>query len=420
MNQVTYYISQLLKLSAAFVAFTLSASVMLAVDQRLVVPFAGVAAAYFVFATLRPEAIKYSFLTGRIVTVPMAVVSGLFAVAFLFVPSDAEALATLRKSNPTAYLEKIQKSDPELWMKELAVFDPPRLALENESLARANAEDEKASEAARLAAVDATKADALAKLQLRDAEFATLKIQVFELVQQSSWAEAGELVHSAQSIFTDQYPAIVADLEIAALAVIEPLPASDLEANQAGYKFLALLRPDTATYSDKASGYTAKIEDLRQASVKKLRQTVDKVEGITWLKHPNQPTYTNSRSTVFLYIGQKAGQRPFLRMVVQYAASDWLFVDKVYAWYDVAGTANGLKEPLISGSFNRDHNTTIWEWVDIVPDAYQLSVLRSLAEAPEAILRFEGQQYRKDATLSQGDKKAILEMLAAYSVLSAG
>ncbi len=43
--------------------------------------------------------------------------------------------------------------------------------------------------------------------------------------------------------------------------------------------------------------------------------------------------------------------------------------------------------------------------------------LEDLANAKDAVLRFHGQQYTKDHTLSAGDKKALREMLEAYQAL---
>jgi hypothetical protein len=99
---------------------------------------------------------------------------------------------------------------------------------------------------------------------------------------------------------------------------------------------------------------------------------------------------------------------------VQYAASDWLFVNTVYAWHD------GVKELLVAGQFERDNNSTIWEWQDVAPSDLQVTILESLANAKEAVLRFEGQQYRKDVTLSSADKKAIREVLTAYRAMREG
>lgn len=241
-----------------------------------------------------------------------------------------------------------------------------------------------------------------------------LEDNVREFVETLLWSKARNRYRtlSASNLATDVFKD---EIEARMLELVRPLPASERDANLKGYQFLAAVRPDKTQYSTKIQSYEEAINTARQRAVAILRQDEDRVEGITWYKHPNQPRYVNSRSTAYLYIGRKgAAGRPWLRMKVQYTSSDWLFVKRVIAWHD------GIKEPLISGYFERDNNSNIWEWMDVSPNDSQIEMLRSLGNANEAILRFEGDQYRKDVKLSAGDKRAIREVLEAYKVMRSG
>jgi len=40
-----------------------------------------------------------------------------------------------------------------------------------------------------------------------------------------------------------------------------------------------------------------------------------------------------------------------------------------------------------------------------------------MAKGKDVVLRFNGQQYRKDKTVSNGDKQAIARILAAHAAL---
>ncbi|MCC6007947.1 MAG: hypothetical protein JJU40_09730 [Rhodobacteraceae bacterium] len=214
-------------------------------------------------------------------------------------------------------------------------------------------------------------------------------------------------------------------IEAAALSHVRPLPASELDANRAGYAFLAALLPEEPLHAAARDRYAALIEEAearalaeaeasRAALLQRLRHRHDRVGGVTWISHPDAPRYTNSRSTVHLYMGQRdGGTRPWLRMKVQYTADRWLFVQRVEAWHD------GVREPLVTGRFERDHDHRIWEWSDVTPDARQIEVLRSLAGAREAVLRFHGRQYVRDVTLSADDRRALREMLEAHEALTA-
>ncbi|MEP1330587.1 hypothetical protein [Pseudophaeobacter sp.] len=241
-----------------------------------------------------------------------------------------------------------------------------------------------------------------------------LEEKIRESVESLQWSKARNRFRTLiiSDLATDEFKD---EIEARMLELVKPLPASKRESNLKGYQFLAAIRPKNAQYGAKIKSYEAAITTARQRAVTLLRQDEDRVEGITWYKHPNQPRYLNSRSTAYLYIGRKgAVGRPWLRMKVQYTSSSWLFVKRVIAWHD------GIKEPLISGSFERDNNSKIWEWMDVSPSDNQIEVLRSLGNAKEAILRFEGDQYRKDVKLSAGDKRAIREVLAAYEVMRSG
>lgn len=243
---------------------------------------------------------------------------------------------------------------------------------------------------------------------------AKLEEDVRKSVDSLRWSDARNRFRTltVSGLVTDEFKD---EIEARMLELVRPLPVTEREANLEGYQFLAAVRPDDSQYNSKIQSYEEAIAAARQRAVNTLRKDEDRVEGVTWYKHPNQPKFINSRSTVYLYIGKRGeAGRPWLRMQVQYTSSDWLFVDKVIAWHD------GIKETLISGYFERDNNSKIWEWMDVTPSDLQIEVLKSLANANEAILRFEGDQYYKDVKLSAGDKKAIREVLQAYEILRGG
>lgn len=341
--------------------------------------------------------------------------------AFIHSERDRE-LATLKKTDPAAYMVKLEQTDKERWLKELATFDPKRFALEQvaSTVKKAKAEEEARiateREAANAAAMQAQKelAHEAAATEKVVADLASYKEGILSNIATGDWGHAEFFIPYLAARGGELEP-FIAEVEAQAVAKVKALPASDLAANRDGYKFLTSLRPAKSEYATKAQDYRAKIDNERKAVVARLIPEEDKVEGITFYHHPNEPKFLNSRSTAFLYIGNKGvGGQPWLRMKVQYTSSEWLFVEGVYAWFD------GIKEPLILGPFDRDNNSTIWEWRDVSPDGRQLLTLESLANAKEAILRFEGQQYRRDVTLSEKDKKALRDVLAAYQVMNGG
>ncbi|MFN3722858.1 MAG: hypothetical protein ACK4VZ_07440 [Paracoccaceae bacterium] len=319
---------------------------------------------------------------------------------------DPVRMAELKVSNPSLYLSHLRDTDKEAWLVELETMAPDQFIAEQARAEAEAAEAQRRAAATALAEQEKAKADAAAKMD-KELSFIRAKVDAFELhIARTNLASLNEN--------GDVPEAFRAEMEAKAKVYADSLAQDGPKVALAIYGLLAVIRPENAAYQKKADDHTQQIQKQAKAAIGRMKPKLDKVEGITWLRHPNQPKYTNSRSTAFLYIGTKDGTRPWLRMQVQYAASDWLFVENVVAWVD------GAKFPLISGPFERDHHSSIWEWRDVSPDAYHLTVLRSLAEGKEAILRFEGMQYKKDATLSSADKRAILETLAAYEALLAG
>ncbi len=390
----------------------------------------------------------------------VAVIVGVLGMVLpiLLFTSDEQNLAELRAKDPDAYLAELRDQDKTKWLSQLEILRPAQYeevkakeearkaeakaqaaaaraeaeAARAEAKAQAEAAREEAKAKAESARQDAVmqKAQRLAasvETRLKDqerkvederkAKLERLKIDETNLRKQVTmlyWRDAKDTLAEMKQRDEDAQ-AIGDEIENTALDIVKALPVStpaDIKANQEGYEFLSALRPQNETYRSKASHYAAKLGHTQQAAVTKLRRTEDKIGGDTFFEHPNQPKYLNSRSTVYLYIGRHGEEgRPWLRMKVQYTASKWLFVNDVYAWHD------GVKEKLVSGGFKRDNNSTIWEWVDVNPTRLQVDILKSLAYAKEAVLRFDGRQYHKDVTLSSGDKRALREVLLAYNVM---
>lgn len=224
---------------------------------------------------------------------------------------------------------------------------------------------------------------------------------------------AGEIVRAREQ-GTELSPDGLQELEDLVVAMVTPVPASDPRRNLAGYRLLAALRPESEPYTAKVAQYEGAAEEHKRSLLTNLRVEEDQVEGVTWFHHPNEPRYMDSDTQVYLYIGRRGDGRPWLRMRTNYTASDWLFVHTVKVHHD------GYTEVLTEGAFERDNDTEIWEWRDETPTDYQLLVLRDVSRATEAILRFEGDQYRRDVTVTSAEKRAIADMLEVYAILREG
>ncbi len=191
----------------------------------------------------------------------------------------------------------------------------------------------------------------------------------------------------------------------------KPIPASSIEKNIAGYTALSKIRPGSETYSAKRDKYKAIQDEKRKSVLQRFKTQLDEFNGITFYTHKNMPRYTDIRSYVELYIGKKEGQPPFLRLKINYTSKRWLFIDSAVANIDGQFTTIPVSD------WQRDNDSEIWEWIDVVASGQYLEITKRISESNKTVIRFNGQQYFDDYTVRIEDKEAIRDALLAYEVL---
>lgn len=202
------------------------------------------------------------------------------------------------------------------------------------------------------------------------------------------------------------------ELVVAVEDQVKPLPASNAELNLAGYRVLAYLKPQSDTFAAKAKRYETAVLNSRTKYFRKLIPETDEFKGVTWYSHPDKPWSKRSRSTIYAYIGKRSFGGPFLRMVTNYTADDWLFVKKVQV--NVDGEILNLTVA-DRYRFEGDNSSgDIWEWKDEAPSKTQLNILKKIGEAKKVVIRFTGSQYYDDKNMSSKDITAIKEVLLAF------
>lgn len=148
---------------------------------------------------------------------------------------------------------------------------------------------------------------------------------------------------------------------------------------------------------------------------KGLAKQRDDMNGVTWYRHASSPKHRNSNG-VYLYFGKNdSGVITNLRLVAQYAAGDWLFVER--AWAKADSVVVNL--PQESGRFmgwERDNSGGgIWEWSDKgVTSVEEKAAVRTLANAKKVTVRYEGKKYYNDRNLSETQLKAMRDVITAY------
>jgi hypothetical protein len=139
-----------------------------------------------------------------------------------------------------------------------------------------------------------------------------------------------------------------------------------------------------------------------------FKKKEDEFEGNTFYRDPRTPYYTNV-NFIYPYIGQKDNDY-WLRLKFQYAADDWLFINNGILLVD------GEKYT-ISGNWERDNNSGIWEWLDIPVRDTERLILERIANSKSAKIRYVGTQYHNDRTITNKEKSIIKKTLEIYDNL---
>ena len=184
--------------------------------------------------------------------------------------------------------------------------------------------------------------------------------------------------------------------------------------------FDALSDADAAKVGN-ADVLTAAAEQLKtlrqeqaQALLANMRVEKDEVRGLTFYYSKTQPYYADVRCYVLPYIGQDDTHTWLCAQYHYMDYDNWVFWTKItfavdderyykyYNYFDVI----------------RDNDTEVWEYVntaDVTED--DIEMFWAIANSEKTIVRFEGDEYYSDFTVSQADKDAIREVLTAYEAL---
>lgn len=121
--------------------------------------------------------------------------------------------------------------------------------------------------------------------------------------------------------------------------------------------------------------------------------------------------YNNRDSLLSLNITIDSGVvYPFMR--VKYEAEDWLFVERF------STSADGIKWESPKVEFKRDNGYgKIWEWFTSRVDNQKIKMLTDMATAENSVVRFYGQNYYSDYTMTSKQKEELSQLLQLLSLL---
>lgn len=154
-------------------------------------------------------------------------------------------------------------------------------------------------------------------------------------------------------------------------------------------------------------------EDRRAVLEKHINIKKDKIEGIDWYQAKlDARTY---KTRLKAYFGKRKTGSPIFRMEVNYHADNWLFIRTYLIVVD------GKKYKFGNTDFKRDNSAEgIWEWEDRLATSKDIAMLKEIVSSKESVIRFQGDTYYRDYTISSNEKEAIQHVLDAYEQVAGG
>lgn len=170
---------------------------------------------------------------------------------------------------------------------------------------------------------------------------------------------------------------------------------------------------------------TKALDDLRIAEANKklsaLRLQEDEVRGYKFYYPRVFPFYdsfgywgADVRCFALPYLSV-SGNNVYLRLVCDYTSSDWVFFEKII--FSVDGKNYTKYFDYFDVTRDNEYGD-VWEYVDIECSESDIEMLEAIAASTKTIVRFEGDDYYYDFTVSGSDKTAIKEMVDIYKALS--
>jgi len=225
-----------------------------------------------------------------------------------------------------------------------------------------------------------------------------------KFASQKNWV----LANNAGSAILRKYPGTDAAKRVATELpeIIKQAEAAQLDpvARQAA------AQKEAAARQVAAQKEAAERRALQKKVIAGLRKVRDEVERVTFYYSPN--TVREVANQWYLYIGVPDGGQPYLRFKWMYTAETWLFVKQVTL--NVDGQKVG-SVPISFFAVKRDNSGgRIWEWHDESVNDRDIPFFQRLAASKKTIIRYEGDKYYDDRTLSEGEKKAFTQIVMAY------
>lgn len=198
---------------------------------------------------------------------------------------------------------------------------------------------------------------------------------------------------------------------VTAIPEPKPEPTIDVVAQKAYDDRLKVTAAKTLAEEKAAS--LAKKKKLQAATIN-LKSKTDEVTDLTWYRAKTSPDYINQNGLFLRFSKDKDAKVDSLAMAIQYTGDDWVFIDK-YIFKVDDQTFEITPE---YGEIKRDNgNGGVWEYYNTIVTKKPLEILKAIASSKKTILRHQGSQHSFDRVITTLEKKAIADVLDAYSAM---
>ena len=244
----------------------------------------------------------------------------------------------------------------------------------------------------------------------------------------SSSAEVQALVENAADL--ESAEAELSNLQVEevtglinAIGTVSLDSADAIEAAQALYDTLPEETKAQVTNAAALESASAQLKTLKQEQAQQLlsamRLEEDKIRGMrfyypsAWRFYSNGNWAADIRCFILPYLGQNDSET-WLRLVYNYTGDDWVFFDTVI----VAADDERFTRSFSYFDITRDNGGgDVWEYIDTDVGASDIEMLWAIANSTETLVRFQGDDYSRDFTITDADKQAIRDALTASEAL---
>ena len=142
--------------------------------------------------------------------------------------------------------------------------------------------------------------------------------------------------------------------------------------------------------------------------------TIENENGNTFYESKGNPNYTDVRSYVMPYIGQRGGDT-WLCMRYNYTGDRYIYFNKISFNIDGAKYSMDLRYYTVT---RKNNSSSYWEYVNTGNTTEtDYGIFWMIGRSINTTVRFEGSNGSYEFTVSEADKQAIRDIMTAYDLM---